>query len=112
VHLIGKSIGADRTVTAHVHIEQEEDAMFIPGMFVQAEIIVDDSASLVIYEEALLEIKGKVFILKKVSEDERNFEFIKVEVDKGNSSEGKVGVFSDKGLDIEKKYLNGVNSLL
>ena len=112
VHLIGKSIGADRTVTAHVHIDEEGDAMFIPGMFVQAEIIVDDSTSLVIQEEALLEIKGKVFILKMISEDADHLAFIKVEVDKGNYSEGKFGVFSDEGLDVDKKYLKGVNSLL
>ncbi len=111
VHLIGKSIGADRTVTAHVHIDQDGDTVFIPGMFVQAEIIVDNTASLVIEEEAIIEIAGKFYLIKNISENEGNLEFIKIEVIKGSSSEGKISVNSDKTLETGKIYLTGLNGL-
>ncbi len=109
VHVIGKSIGADRTVTAHVHIEEEENTLFIPGMFVQAEIIIDnDTSSLIINETALLENDGKNYILKMVSDEGDTFKFLKLQVSKGGSSMGTIIIFSDSVLDTGKIYLAGV----
>ena len=111
VHLIGKSIAADRTVTAHVHMEQEADAILIPGMFVQAEIIVDKASSLSINEAALIEKGGKNFILQKVMEENDTLKFVKVEVSKGNATDGGIVIMSDKTLKVGKIYLLGANSL-
>ena len=111
VHLIGKSIAADRTVTAHVHMEQEADAILIPGMFVQAEIIVDKASSLSIKEAALIEKGGKNFILQKVMEENDTLKFVKVEVSKGNATDGGIVIMSDKTLKVGKIYLLGANSL-
>ena len=111
MHLIGKSIAADRTVTAHVHMEQEADAILIPGMFVQAEIIVDKASSLSIKEAALIEKGGKNFILQKVMEENDTLKFVKVEVSKGNATDGGIVIMSDKTLKVGKIYLLGANSL-
>ena len=109
VHLIGKSIATDRTVTAHVHIEEEADAVFIPGMFVQAEIVVDNTSDLMIPEAALLELGGKNYIIKKVSDENDLLKFIKVAVNKGEKSNGEVVIFSDDALDNGKVYLLTAN---
>lgn len=111
VHLIGKSISADRTVTAHVHIKHEANATLIPGMFVQAEIFVDNTSNIYINETALIENEGRNYILEKVSENNDVFKFIKVEVDKGNKSNGEVIIFIDKTLDSGQVYLLGANEL-
>ena len=105
VHLIGKSIAADRTVTAHVHIEEEGNAALIPGMFVQAEIIVDNTSDLMIKETALFEEDGRFYILKKVSDQKDILKFVKTEVYKGNTSNGEAVISSDQVLDQGKIYL-------
>lgn len=46
-----------------------------------------------------------------VSENNDVFKYIKVEVDKGNRSNGDVIIFSDKTLDSDEVYLLGVNEL-
>jgi cobalt-zinc-cadmium efflux system membrane fusion protein len=109
VHLIGKSIAADRTVTAHIHIEEEGNPELIPGMFVQAEIIIGSTTDLMIKETALFEEDGRYYILKKVSNQNDIFRFVKTKVFKGNTSNGDVVVSSDQILIEGKIYLNGVN---
>ena len=109
VHLIGKSIAADRTVTAHIHIEEEGNAALIPGMFVQAEIIVDNTSDLMIKETALFEEDGRFYILKKVSDKNDILSFVKTKVYKGNTSNGALVISSDHPLDEGKIYLKGLN---
>ena len=109
VHLIGKSIAADRTVTAHIHIEEEGNAALIPGMFVQAEIIVDNTSDLMIKETALFEEDGRFYILKKVSDKNDILRFVKTKVYKGNTSNGALVISSDHPLDEGKIYLKGLN---
>lgn len=109
VHLIGKSIASDRTVTAHIHIEEEADALFIPGMFVQADIIVDNTSDQMIREAALFEKGGKYYLIKNVSDENDVLKFIKVEVSKGNISNGEVVIFSDEALEVDRIYLITVN---
>jgi len=111
VHLIGKSIAADRTVTAHVHIENESDATLIPGMFVQAEIFIDNTTSFIINESALIENEGTNYMLKMVSDDNDHIKFVKVEVLKGSEYEGDVIIFNDGVLEEGQIYLQGAKEL-
>lgn len=111
VHLIGKSIAADRTVTAHVHIEHEANTTLIPGMFVQAEIYIDNTTNLLVNESAIIENEERYYILKMVSEGNEVIKFVKVEVFKGSRYDGDVIIFSDGILEEGQIYLAGAQEL-
>ena len=53
IHLIGKSIGTDRTVKIHAHIDDSENEGFVPGMYVQSTIYTEKLSSPAIYEDAI-----------------------------------------------------------
>lgn len=63
VHLVGTSIQANRTIQVHGHIENEEEANFLAGMFVDASIITDSSIQKALPSEAIIEVDGVFYVL-------------------------------------------------
>lgn len=61
VHLIGRSIGQDKTVRIHGHLDKE-DAQLLPGMYIKAEIEIKSTLSNCLPEKALLLINGKNYV--------------------------------------------------
>jgi len=112
VHLIGKSIGKDRTIKIHVHIEEESSDRFFPGMFVQAEILLDTKNDMSLPENAVIEINDKNFALLLKSENEDQFEFVKQELIIGKSYENQVLIQNHSSLDPAGKYLLGSYNLI
>ena len=106
VHLIGKSIDEERTVQVHAHLDEENQERFIPGMFIQAEILAEEVLKPALREAALTEIEERHFALELVDENETEYVFRKIEVSRGRTSDG----FSEVDLeasDREKRYLVG-----
>jgi cobalt-zinc-cadmium efflux system membrane fusion protein len=104
VHLIGKSIDEDRTVQVHAHLDETQKEKFIPGMFIQAEILAEESLKPALAVEALTEIEGRFYILELVDEDEADYVFRKTEVSKGRSRKGLTEVDLSSS-DLGKRYL-------
>ena len=69
IHLIGKSIGSDRTVTVHAHIDEPHEEGFIPGMFVQASILTNESSEMGILNKAVIEKNGLTYVMLVKSEE-------------------------------------------
>ncbi len=106
VHLIGKSIDSDRTVQVHAHLSEENQEKFIPGMFIQAEIMAEETLKPALREVALSEIEDRYYAMELVDEDENNLVFRKVEVGLGRTRNG----FSEVDLPAsngDKRYLVG-----
>ena len=59
IHLIGKSIDVNRTVQVHAHIDHEIKHNFIVGMFVETEIVIENSISKALPESAFVEVDNK-----------------------------------------------------
>lgn len=112
VHLIGKSIGKDRTITIHVHIEDEASDRFFPGMFVQAEILLDDKTNMALPENGVIEINDKNFALLLQSEDKDQYELVKKELIIGESYDNQVLIKNYSSLDPFGKYLLGSYNLI
>ncbi|MGI9532626.1 efflux RND transporter periplasmic adaptor subunit [Lutimonas sp.] len=110
VHLIGKSIGADRTVTAHVHIEQEDDTDFIPGMFVQAEIVKEDRASVFISKTAVVRSDDQYYLFKMLREGKNFYLFQKIEVSPGMEYQDKIELANKVVYEKNDRYLTGIKS--
>ncbi len=112
VHLIGKSIGPDRTVMLHAHIDEPHDTGFIPGMFVQAEILTDESSGIGISKEAIIDIDNLTYVLVLKSEENETYVFDKVQVETGKSSGDLISIMNQEKLDPKGKYLVGASYLL
>ncbi|APQ16248.1 efflux RND transporter periplasmic adaptor subunit [Maribacter hydrothermalis] len=63
VHLVGTSIGENRTIKVHAHIENEDEANFLTGMFVEANIITETSKQLSLPTDAIAVVENESFVL-------------------------------------------------
>jgi len=111
VHLIGKSIGKDRTVMLHAHIEEPHEEGFIPGMFVQASILINKISGIGISDKALFDQNGMTFIVLVKSEENGNYLLEKLKVETGETSEDMVMIKNYEQLDLKGNYLIGGSHL-
>ena len=106
VHLIGKSIDKDRTVEVHGHLDEKNQEKFIPGMFIQAEIMAEEKMKPSLPAKALTKIEDRHFVFELVDETESELVFRKTEVSQGRTLDG----FTELDLsdsDLGKRYLIG-----
>jgi cobalt-zinc-cadmium efflux system membrane fusion protein len=99
VYLVGTSIDVNRTIKVHGH-PQEDAQNFLTGMFVNAEIITDNSTAKALPENAFVKLEGENYILVLDEEKEGNFYFKQGKVDIGKTSNGFTEL---KGVGILKK---------
>jgi cobalt-zinc-cadmium efflux system membrane fusion protein len=108
VHLIGKEISSDRTITIHGHLEKE-DPELLPGMFLTAEIETSKEKSNVLPEEAVVTFEGESFVF--LAESSSQFKMVKVNL--GISRNGKVVVEFPSAINNKTSLvLSGAYSLL
>ena len=106
VHLIGKSIDKDRTVQVHAHLGEKNQEKFIPGMFIQADIMAEENLKPALPEKAVTEIEDRHFVFELADESESEFVFRKREVTPGRTANG----FTELDLSDSKpgrRYLIG-----
>lgn len=112
VYLIGKSIGEDRTVKVHVHMDEDSTIGFIPGMFVESVIFINQELQWALPESALIEINDKKYILKLKTDQNDQLEFEKTEVVTGATFDQQVMIKNHQDLDLNGKYLTGGFNLI
>ena len=92
IFAIGKALDeAERTVAVHAEIKDEKAAL-LPGMFVEARIILDDKKVPTLPEEAITTDKGLYYIFVKEEAHEDETHFKKIPVLKGVMDFGYVEV--------------------
>lgn len=82
--LISKNLDADRMATVHCHFEKF-DASLLPGMFMNAEVEVQNSKALALNEDAIVRWQNNHFVFLDAGNN--NFRMTKVAL--GNQSNGK-----------------------
>lgn len=88
IFAIGKALDeARRTVSVHAEI-QDEKTELLPGMFVEARILVEDKKVPALPDEAITTDKGLKYIFVKEEEHEEETHFLKVPVLTGVSDFG------------------------
>ena len=86
VHLVGTSIDdTNRSIKVHGHLAHEEEANFLPGMFVDAKIMTDTIKTLSLPEEAVIESEGTYYVLKLVDKENGGYTFEQIPVKQGNT---------------------------
>ena len=95
VYLVGTTIGQNRTIKVHGHLN-EDNNRFLTGMFVDAEIIIDTESSLALPTESIVDIDGTSYALRLVSQDEDVYRFEKLRIPSGAAHNGFTKVTDPK----------------
>ena len=112
VHLVGTSIDAtNRTVKIHGHIKDEKETNFIVGMFVEAEIVINNTNSFALPNTAVAEIEGDYFALVLESKSS-NYTFIKTKIKVGKQTENYTEVLNYNDFSDKQVLTNGSFMLL
>jgi cobalt-zinc-cadmium efflux system membrane fusion protein len=92
VFAIGKALEeTERAVRVHAEIENEKGNL-LPGMYVEARVILDDMPKPCLPEEAVAIDKGLAYIFVKEGEEEGEVHFKKVQVITGATDRGYIEV--------------------
>jgi cobalt-zinc-cadmium efflux system membrane fusion protein len=108
VYLIGREIGADRTVRIHCHLDKE-DRELLPGMYLTAFVETKNEHQPSLPESAVVNYEGKNYIFIKEEEaghDARetgapHLHYKAVEIQTGVSELGYVAVVLPQAIDIK-----------
>lgn len=95
--LIGKDIGADRTVQVHCHFDSYDKAL-IPGMYMNAEILFNEAEALTVPADAVVRYGNKEYIFVAGS----NNTYTMTEVVTGVAGEGYIAITPTTGMDTGK----------
>jgi cobalt-zinc-cadmium efflux system membrane fusion protein len=82
--LISKDLNEERMATVHCHFKQF-DAALVPGMFMNAEVLVNNATALTVSEEAIVRWQNNFYIF----EDTGNNTFRMIRVTPGNVHDGQ-----------------------
>lgn len=113
VYLVGTSIDdAKRSIKVHGHLEHEEEANFLPGMFVDAKIMTDTIKTLSLPEEAVIESEGTSYVLKLVNKQGAGYTFERIAVKQGNTYGGYTEIISTDLNKADQFLTKGVFDLI
>jgi cobalt-zinc-cadmium efflux system membrane fusion protein len=98
IYLVGKALDQDtRTVNVHGHVEEEEE--FLPGMYVEASILMGQRVVQVLPAEAVISENEGQSVFIKVSEEQNTGYYRKVGIKTGTESEGWVEIVPNDSID-------------
>lgn len=105
VHLIGTSIGENRTVKVHGHLKEEKGHHFLTGMFVEASIIIDTMAAMALPSEAIANLDGANYVLLKEQGKAKEYAFKRIEVQTDKSYNGFTEIRNPERFEVTDTFL-------
>lgn len=100
VFVVGQSINTERQINVHAHLPNEEDeALLLPGMFLEAKLLLDPKDTWVVPSTAVVVSDGVSYLLVQREKTEAGFKLEKVEVETGVESDGLIELMPMEGLD-------------
>ena len=103
VFLIGKSIGPNRDIRVHCHLEKE-DVELLPGMFVKAEIRTEGSLQKAVPEASILVHNDRQYVFiegEKSVKGAVSYSLVPVEKT-GGTNDGLVGITLPPDVDVRR----------
>jgi cobalt-zinc-cadmium efflux system membrane fusion protein len=98
--LIGKDVGADRTIPVHCHFDSYDKAL-VPGMYMNAEIRVDEADALVVPEDAVVRYGDKEYVF--MVRADKTYEL--TEVTTGSAEQGYIAINLTNAEDANKQVV-------
>ncbi len=112
VHLVGTSIQDNRTIKVHAH-PLDESQSFLTGMFVNAEIITNNTTEIALPANAFVSLENDTYILILDEEKDSNFYFKQMKVETGITVNGFTELKDFKTLKkTDRVLVNGAFSLI
>ncbi len=112
VHLVGTSIQDNRTIKVHAH-PLDESQSFLTGMFVNAEIITNNTTEIALPANAFVSLENDTYILILDEEKDSNFYFKQTKVEAGITVNGFTELKDFKTLKkTDRVLVNGAFSLI
>ncbi|MDA0195726.1 MAG: efflux RND transporter periplasmic adaptor subunit [Bacteroidetes bacterium] len=107
VHLVSKSIDPEkRTSKVHGHLlHDDEGERFVPGMYIEAEVIIDAVKSPALPQEAVVNIDKSYFVIVKKSSNAEILAFEKAEVRVGKTDQGFVQIINHEDFGEDSEFL-------
>lgn len=105
VYLIGTSIDENRTIKVHGHLKEEGENNFLTGMFVNAEIITDNTRAKALPSNAIVEIDGKFHVLRMIDNSADGHNFEPIEIQPGKTSDGFTEITNEESLSDSDTFL-------
>ncbi len=113
VHLVGTSIGKNRTIKVHAHIENEDDANFLTGMFVEANIITETSKQMSLPSDAIAVVDNESFVMLLEEKKGDTYYFKQVPVKTLGSYENRTSFSNSSTFNQDAQFLTkGAFSLI
>ncbi|WP_179008630.1 efflux RND transporter periplasmic adaptor subunit [Winogradskyella forsetii] len=113
VHLIGTAIEDNRTIKVHGHIENEKEINFLPGMFVDAEIVIESAFAKALPETAIATIEDESYLLILHEETAEGYYFEQAEVEIGEETDKFVNILASDNFQTDATFLtNGTFNLV
>ncbi|MEY8849353.1 efflux RND transporter periplasmic adaptor subunit [Psychroserpens sp. XS_ASV72] len=112
VYLVGTVIQDNRTIKVHGH-PKDDSRHFLTGMFVNADIIINNKNAVVLPETAVVEVDNENYILTLDEEDENQYYFNQQKVDVGTTVDGLTELKNSSNIKNADKILSkGAFSLI
>lgn len=105
VHLIGTSIGDNRSIKVHGHLNNGSKKNFLTGMFVEANIITDKKDFSALPSEAVVSVDDAFYALRLMEETEDSYILEQVEVLPQGNYSGYTGILSADVFEPSDKFL-------
>ena len=107
INLINKAIDEEnRSVLVHCHLDNEEDErLFIPGMYVEAEILTSNQTQMALPEAAVVEIEGNYYVLVKTNTENEASTFEKRMVKVGITEDGYTSILNPQDFKPNTEFV-------
>jgi len=107
VFLVGKTVGSnDRTINIHGHLKDESsESNFIPGMFIDAEILTDEINGFALPSNSIVDIEGDHFVLVLNTLKNNKYSFTKRNVKVGKTTNGFTQILNPEEFSKEDKLV-------
>ncbi|MEY2705084.1 MAG: hypothetical protein RL407_1146 [Bacteroidota bacterium] len=114
IYVVGKTINEQRQVYVHADLlDGKQEALLLPGMFLQARIQLDPSQGLAVPEEAVIEVGQEYYILIQKSINDQGYVLEKVKVTPGSKTKNYLSITPERALDASTLVLvKGAYNLL
>ena len=100
VFVVGKSINNDRQINVHAHLVNEaEETMLVPGMFLEAKLILDPKESWVVPVTSVVMSEGNSYVLVQREKTEAGYKLEKIQVQTGVTDENMIELLPNESFD-------------
>ncbi len=114
VFLVGQAVySPERTINVHGHLKDEvQKAHFVPGMYIEAEILVDETPHPALPSDAVVNLENENYILVKKSFANNQYGFVREPVAVGKTNDGYTQILNTDKFGAAEILIKGAFNLV